>query len=119
MFKQSEEDLAYEEEILRNPYSVKHWLRYCEFKKDAPPAVINLIYERALKEMPGRYQSAVIISYFFFIICVCVCLCILVTSFGTATFSSEGNKPKVVVLLIQCLRTPTTLMNEHLYSCTR
>ena len=73
MFKQSEEDLAYEEEILRNPYSVKHWLRYCEFKKDAPPAVINLIYERALKEMPGRYQSAVIISYFFFYnLCVCV-----------------------------------------------
>lgn len=52
---QSEEDLAYEEEILRNPYSVKHWLRYCEFKKDAPPAIVNFIYERALKEMPGRY----------------------------------------------------------------
>jgi len=116
MFKQSEEDLAYEEEILRNPYSVKHWLRYCEFKKDAPPAVINLIYERALKEMPGRYQSAAIISYCFY---NNLCVCILVTSFGIATFSSEGNKPKVVVLLIQCLRTPTTLMNEHLYSCTR
>ncbi|XP_046441080.1 pre-mRNA-splicing factor syf1 homolog [Daphnia pulex] len=51
-----EEDLAYEEEILRNPYSVKHWLRYCEFKKDAPPVVVNLIYERALKEMPGSYK---------------------------------------------------------------
>jgi hypothetical protein len=64
IFVQSEEDLAYEEEILRNPYSVKHWLRYCEFKKDATPAVINLIYERALKEMPGRYQSsAIFLSY--------------------------------------------------------
>ncbi|KAI9561619.1 hypothetical protein GHT06_012579 [Daphnia sinensis] len=51
-----EEDLAYEEEILRNPYSVKHWLRYCVFKKDAPPAIVNLIYERALKEMPGSYK---------------------------------------------------------------
>jgi len=52
----NEEDLAYEEEILRNPYSVKHWLRYCEFKKNAPAAVINLVYERALKVMPGSYK---------------------------------------------------------------
>ena len=46
--------MAYEEENLRNPYSVKHWLRYCDFRKDASPVVVNLIYERALKEMPGR-----------------------------------------------------------------
>jgi len=52
----NEEDLAYEEEILRNPFSVKHWLRYCEFKKNATPAVINMIYERALKVMPGSYK---------------------------------------------------------------
>lgn len=52
----NEEDLPYEEEILRNPFSVKHWLRYIEHKKEAPKTVINLIYERALKELPGSYK---------------------------------------------------------------
>ncbi|XP_014663513.1 PREDICTED: pre-mRNA-splicing factor SYF1-like [Priapulus caudatus] len=49
-----EEDLPYEEEILRNPYSVKCWLRYVEHKKEGPK--VNLIYERALKELPGSYK---------------------------------------------------------------
>lgn len=53
---QNEEDLPYEEEILRNPFSVKHWLRYIEHKKNAPKAIINTIYERSLKELPGRYD---------------------------------------------------------------
>ncbi|VVD00889.1 unnamed protein product [Leptidea sinapis] len=52
----SEEDLPYEEEILRNPFSVKHWLRYIEHKKGAPKNEINLIYERALKELPGSFK---------------------------------------------------------------
>ncbi|XP_038206702.1 pre-mRNA-splicing factor syf1 homolog [Zerene cesonia] len=52
----SEEDLPYEEEILRNPFSVKHWLRYIEHKKAAPKQEINLIYERALKELPGSFK---------------------------------------------------------------
>ncbi|ENN78652.1 hypothetical protein YQE_04825, partial [Dendroctonus ponderosae] len=52
----SEEDLPYEEEILRNPYSVKHWLRYIDHKKKAPNYGVNLIYERALKELPGSYK---------------------------------------------------------------
>ncbi|XP_076360546.1 pre-mRNA-splicing factor SYF1 fand [Tachypleus tridentatus] len=52
----SEEDLPYEEEILRNPFSVKHWMRYIEFKKDASKQAINVIYERALKELPGSYK---------------------------------------------------------------
>jgi pre-mRNA-splicing factor SYF1 len=51
---QEEEDLAYEEEILRNPYSVKCWSRYLEHKKSAARSVLNLVYERALKELPGR-----------------------------------------------------------------
>lgn len=51
-----EEDLPYEEEILRNPFSVKCWLRYLDHKKDAPKHVLNLIYERALKELPGSYK---------------------------------------------------------------
>lgn len=51
---QSDDDLPYEEEILRNPFSVKHWLRYIEHKKNAPRNAVNIIYERALKELPGR-----------------------------------------------------------------
>ncbi|XP_043362222.1 pre-mRNA-splicing factor SYF1 isoform X3 [Dermochelys coriacea] len=53
---QEEEDLQYEEEILRNPFSVKCWIRYIEFKQNAPRHVLNLIYERALKELPGSYK---------------------------------------------------------------
>ncbi|XP_069459971.1 pre-mRNA-splicing factor SYF1 isoform X2 [Ambystoma mexicanum] len=51
-----EEDLQYEEEILRNPFSVKCWIRYIEFKQNAPQNVLNLIYERALRELPGSYK---------------------------------------------------------------
>lgn len=40
---------------------MKHWLRYIEFKKDAPKTTINLIYERALKELPGRYHNLLIL----------------------------------------------------------
>lgn len=55
-FLQNDEDLAYEEDILRNSYSIKTWLRYIEFKRGsrAPPAQINTVYERALRELPGR-----------------------------------------------------------------
>ncbi|XP_019864746.1 pre-mRNA-splicing factor syf1 homolog [Aethina tumida] len=52
----TDEDLPYEEEILRNPYSVKHWLRYIDHKKKAPKHGVNIIYERALKELPGSYK---------------------------------------------------------------
>ncbi|CAH1785851.1 unnamed protein product [Owenia fusiformis] len=51
-----EDDLAYEEEILRNPFSVKCWLRYVDHKKDSPRHAVNLVYERALKELPGSYK---------------------------------------------------------------
>ncbi|XP_064649238.1 pre-mRNA-splicing factor SYF1-like [Lineus longissimus] len=51
-----EDDLPYEEDILRNPFSVKCWLRYIDFKKGAANKVVNLIYERALKELPGSYK---------------------------------------------------------------
>ncbi|KRT78854.1 Tetratricopeptide repeat-containing protein [Oryctes borbonicus] len=52
----TDEDLPYEEEILRNPYSVKHWLRYIDHKKVAQKNAVNIIYERALKELPGSYK---------------------------------------------------------------
>lgn len=51
-----EEDLAYEEEILRNPNSIKPWIRYIEHKSDAPRNILNLVFERALKELPGSYK---------------------------------------------------------------
>ncbi|KAG7252294.1 hypothetical protein CRUP_036664 [Coryphaenoides rupestris] len=51
-----EEDLPYEEEIIRNPYSVKCWMRYIEFKQNSAKANLNMIYERALKELPGSYK---------------------------------------------------------------
>ena len=54
---QEEDDLPYEEEILRNPFSVKCWLRYIEFKKDAADHLLNMVYERALKELPGRCDT--------------------------------------------------------------
>ena len=51
-----ENDLPYEEEILRNTYSVKCWLRYVEHKEGSPDQQVNMIYERALKELPGSYK---------------------------------------------------------------
>ncbi|XP_053320367.1 pre-mRNA-splicing factor SYF1 [Spea bombifrons] len=51
-----EDDLQYEEEILRNPYSVKCWMRYIETKLSSPAHALNLVYERALKELPGSYK---------------------------------------------------------------
>jgi pre-mRNA-splicing factor SYF1 len=52
----NEDDLPYEEEILRNAYSVKHWMRYVHHKKNAPKHVVNVVFERALKELPGSYK---------------------------------------------------------------
>ncbi|XP_011922705.1 PREDICTED: pre-mRNA-splicing factor SYF1 [Cercocebus atys] len=51
-----EEDLPYEEEIMRNQFSVKCWLRYIEFKQGAPKPRLNQLYERALKLLPCSYK---------------------------------------------------------------
>jgi len=53
-----EVDLPYEEEILRHPYSVKCWMRYVEHKiaTGGKGHTVNIIYERALKELPGSYK---------------------------------------------------------------
>jgi pre-mRNA-splicing factor SYF1 len=55
-FQLDESDILYEEEIIKNKYSPKVWLRYLDYKKDSPQSVRNLIYERALKEIPGSYK---------------------------------------------------------------
>uniref|UniRef100_A0A9J2Q9J5 Suppressor of forked domain-containing protein n=1 Tax=Ascaris lumbricoides TaxID=6252 RepID=A0A9J2Q9J5_ASCLU len=53
-----DEDVGFEENILRNPFSLRCWLRYIEHKKKckAPLKQINMVYERALKELPGSYK---------------------------------------------------------------
>lgn len=53
-FFQDETDILYEEDCLRNQYSVKAWLRYIDHIKEGPNEKINLVYERALRELPGR-----------------------------------------------------------------
>ena len=55
-FSVSAEDIPYEEDILKNPYSLKAWGRYLDHKKHAPPKIRNMIYERAVQEMPGSYK---------------------------------------------------------------
>jgi pre-mRNA-splicing factor SYF1 len=52
----SEEDLLYEEDILRNAYSLRYWTRYIDAKKRAPARQRNLVAERALKYLPGSYK---------------------------------------------------------------
>ncbi|XP_006813225.1 pre-mRNA-splicing factor SYF1-like, partial [Saccoglossus kowalevskii] len=51
-----EDDLPYEEEILRNQYSVKCWLRYIDHKSTGSSRAVNVLFERALKELPGSYK---------------------------------------------------------------
>ena len=52
----NDDDIPFEEELLRNPHSLKSWLRYIEARSDAPKQRLNLLYERALKELPGSYK---------------------------------------------------------------
>lgn len=52
----SDEDLLYEEELLRNPYSLKMWWRYIQAKVDAPAKKRYLLFERALRALPGSYK---------------------------------------------------------------
>ncbi len=51
-----EEDLLYEEELLRNPYNLKMWLRYLDARKNAPSRKRHVLYERALQALPGSYK---------------------------------------------------------------
>jgi len=51
-----ETDVAYEQELQQNPYSVKLWCAYFKAKAEAPLPVRYLIYERSVKELPGSYK---------------------------------------------------------------
>jgi pre-mRNA-splicing factor SYF1 len=53
-----EDDLPYEEDCMRNPYHIKAWLRYIDYKTKSKNAQATyFIYERALKLLPGRYVN--------------------------------------------------------------
>lgn len=52
----SQDDLLYEEELLRNPFSLKLWWRYLIARAEAPFKKRFIIYERALKALPGSYK---------------------------------------------------------------
>ncbi|KAI3905328.1 hypothetical protein MKX01_040019 [Papaver californicum] len=55
----SQDDLLYEEEILRNPFSLKLWWRYLVTRNESPFKKRSLIYERALKALPGMRKLPV------------------------------------------------------------
>ena len=49
-------DLSFEEDIARNPYSLKIWSRYILSKRDGKARDRYVLYERALKYLPGSYK---------------------------------------------------------------
>ncbi|XP_017583449.1 PREDICTED: pre-mRNA-splicing factor SYF1 [Corvus brachyrhynchos] len=53
---QEDEEVQHEEELLRNPFSVRGWLRYAQARQRGPRPRLNQIYERALRELPGSYK---------------------------------------------------------------
>ncbi|KAL2552937.1 Tetratricopeptide repeat (TPR)-like superfamily protein [Forsythia ovata] len=52
----SQDDLLYEEELLRNPFSLKLWWRYLIARAESPFKKRSIIYERAVKALPGSYK---------------------------------------------------------------
>ncbi|KAJ1619393.1 hypothetical protein T492DRAFT_890395 [Pavlovales sp. CCMP2436] len=49
-------DILYEEDLLRNAFSLKYWMRYLDAKRKTPAASRNVLFERALKHLPGSYK---------------------------------------------------------------
>lgn len=43
-------------ELQQNPYSVRLWVAYAKAKANAADRVRFLVYERAVKELPGSYK---------------------------------------------------------------
>ncbi|GAU33526.1 hypothetical protein TSUD_386710 [Trifolium subterraneum] len=52
----SENDLVYEQELLRNPFTLKLWWRYLMAHSESPFKKRFVIYERGLKALPGSYK---------------------------------------------------------------
>ena len=55
-FLEQDEDLAHEEEVSRAPYSLSPWWEYIKAKQNSPSKIRNVIYERAVKHLPGSYK---------------------------------------------------------------
>ena len=55
-FMPSGEDLLFEEELLRTPDSVQLWARYLETRKEPDCPRRRLIFERAVRILPGSYK---------------------------------------------------------------
>ncbi|CAG9461233.1 unnamed protein product [Pedinophyceae sp. YPF-701] len=51
-----DDDLVYEAEVLRNPYTLRSWTKYLNERKDIPVKRRYVIYERALRALPGSYK---------------------------------------------------------------
>ncbi|KAI9156050.1 pre-mRNA-splicing factor syf1 [Blastocladiella emersonii ATCC 22665] len=58
----ADDDLPFENDLLRDPYSVRAWVRYLEHKLGAvtlgraPRSHLALLYERAVRTLPGSYK---------------------------------------------------------------
>ena len=52
----AEEDIPHEEELIRNPYTLKPWLHYLQHKTDRPLFEKVFVLERACRELPGSYK---------------------------------------------------------------
>jgi pre-mRNA-splicing factor SYF1 len=51
-----QQDLQHEDVISRNPYHLKSWWNFLDYKIDAKPLDRYVIYERALKFLPRSYK---------------------------------------------------------------
>jgi len=56
VFLITEDDIPYEEELIRNPYQLGPWLRYLQHKTDGPVHEKVFVLERACRELPGSYK---------------------------------------------------------------
>jgi len=52
--EQSDDDVPYEEDLLKAPYAIGLWLRYLEHKGSAPPAERFILYERAVRRTTAK-----------------------------------------------------------------
>lgn len=50
------QNLQYEDEVVRNPYHLKSWLKYLEHKSTSKVTEIYILFERALKFLPRCYK---------------------------------------------------------------
>ncbi|KAJ2584500.1 pre-mRNA-splicing factor syf1 [Coemansia sp. RSA 1836] len=53
----ADDDLRFEEEVLREPHKLKGWLRYIEHKQASNSIrSVTVVFERAVKRLPGSYK---------------------------------------------------------------